>query len=190
MRRPQRPNPQKQRVSSAISIPSPTGGLNTRDSISQMPPTDAIILNNWIPDTNTCSLRKGYKIHTSSLNGAVESLMEWAGPLGTNKLFAACASSNTVWDVSVTSFAVSAIAGGTLTNSRWQHLMFGTGGKNFLVTCNGKDPVRNFDGTDWTLPSITGTGLLSSDNFIHVTENKERLFFTEKNSTSVWYLEE
>ena len=188
MRRPQRPNPQKQRVSRAVSIPSPTGGLNTRDSISQMPPTDAVILNNWIPDTDTCTLRKGYRIHTSALNGGVESLMEWAGPVGGNRLFAACSSSNTVWDVSATASAVSAIAGNTLFNARWQHIMFGTGGGSFLVMCNGQAPVKNFDGTSWTEPSITGTGLVSSSKFIQITENKERLFFTESSSTSVWYL--
>ena len=86
MRQPARPNVQKQRTSRAISVPSPTGGLNTRDSISNMPPTDAVILNNWIPDTDTCTLRMGYKVHVSGLNGGVESIMEWAGPLGTNKL--------------------------------------------------------------------------------------------------------
>lgn len=188
MRSPARPNPQKQRISRAVSVPSPTGGLNTRDSISNMPPTDAVILNNWIPDTDTCTLRKGYKVHTSGLNGAVESLMEWAGPLGSNKLFAACASSNSVYNVSATASAVSAIAGGTLTNARWQHIMFGTGGSNFLVMCNGQDPVQNYDGSSFTTPTITGTGLTSSDKFIQVSENKERLFFVESSSTSVWYL--
>jgi hypothetical protein len=188
MRKPARPNPERQRVSKPISIPSPTGGLNTRDSISQMPPTDAVILNNWIPDTDTCTLRKGYKTHVSGLNGAVETLAEWSGPQGSSKLFAACASSNSVFDVSATASAVSAIAGGTLTNSRWQHIIFGTGGSNYLVMCNGADPVQNFDGSSWTTPTITGTGLTSSDKFIQVTENKERLFFVESSSTSVWFL--
>jgi len=188
MRRPARPNPERQAVAKPISIPSPTGGLNTRDSISSMPPTDAVILNNWIPDTDTCTLRRGYKTHVSGLNGTVETLAEWAGPQGSNKLFAACASSNSVFDVSATASAVSSIAGTGLTNARWQHIIFGTGGSNFLVMCNGQDPVQNFDGSSWTTPSITGTGLTSSDKFIHVTENKERLFFTESSSTSVWYL--
>ena len=76
MRQPARPNVQKQRTSRAISVPSPTGGLNTRDSISNMPPTDAVILNNWIPDTDTCTLRRGFKVHVSGLNGGVESIME------------------------------------------------------------------------------------------------------------------
>ena len=188
MRQVARPNPQRQRTATPISIPSPTGGLNTRDSISNMPPTDAVILNNWIPDTDTCTLRKGYKTHASGLNGAVETLAEWAGPQGTNKLFAACASSNSVFNVSATASATTAIAGSGLSNARWQHTIFGTGGSNYLVMCNGEDPVKNFDGSSWTEPSITGTGLTSSNKFVHVTENKERLFFTESSSTSVWYL--
>ena len=188
MRQPARPNVQKQRTSRAISVPSPTGGLNTRDSISNMPPTDAVILNNWIPDTDTCTLRRGFKVHVSALNGGVESIMEWAGPLGTNQLFAACASSNSVYNVSGTASAVSAIAGSGLSNSRWQHLMFGTGGKSFLVMCNGEDAVRNYDGSAFTTPTITGSGLSSSDTFVQVSENKERLFFVESSSTSVWYL--
>ena len=188
MRKVARPNPQKQRVSRAVSIPAPTGGLNTRDSIAQMPPTDATILTNIIPDTDLCRLRKGYKIHVSGLNGAVESLMEWSGPGGGSKLFAACSSANTVWDVTATASAVSSIAGSGLNNARWQHIMFGTGGLNYLVACNGQDPVKNFNGTSWTEPAITGTGLGSSDKFVQVTENKERLFFVESSSTSVWYL--
>jgi hypothetical protein len=66
--------------------------------------------------------------------------------------------------------------------------MFGTGGSNFLVMCNGEDAVRNYDGSSFSTPSITGTGLTSSDKFVQVTENKERLFFVEASSTSVWYL--
>jgi hypothetical protein len=181
-----KPNPKKQRVAGSFSMPAPTGGWNGRDSLASMPPNDAVLLENMIPDTDRVRLRKGYRIHTSGPNGAVETLAEWSGPTGANQLFAACASSNSVFNVS-SATATSAIAGSGLSNARWQHVMFGTGGLNYLVMCNGEDAVQNYNGTTWTEPVITGSGLTSS-KLVHVTENKERLFFTESSSTSVWYL--
>jgi hypothetical protein len=33
----------------AASVPAPVGGLNSRDSIDAMPPTDALIMSNFFP---------------------------------------------------------------------------------------------------------------------------------------------
>ena len=34
----------------AASVPAPVGGLNSRDSIDAMPPTDALIMSQLFPD--------------------------------------------------------------------------------------------------------------------------------------------
>lgn len=80
-----------------------------------------------------------------------------------------------------------AIATG-LTNGRWQHVMFGTSAGSFLVMVNGADAVKNYNGTSWTTPTITGSGLSSSANFIHVNVHGNRLWFVEKDKLSAWYL--
>jgi hypothetical protein len=190
MRKPQRANSQRQRVTRSYTIPAATGGLNARDSISNMPETDCIYATNVICDTDAVRIRPGHKVHASALNGNVESLMEWNGPGTPAKLIAACASSNSVFEVTTATAAVSAIAGSGLNNARWQHVVFGNGaGTNYLVMVNesASDDVYNFDGTTFTNPSITGTGL-DPKKLVHVMEHKERLFFTESSSTSVWYL--
>ena len=63
--------------------------------------------------------------------------------------------------------------------------LFSTAGGNFLVLCNGADSVRNYDGTTWTTPAITG---VTSANLIQVASWKRRLWFVEKSSTKAWYL--
>ena len=190
MRKPQRPNPQRQRITRSYTVPAAVGGLNARESISNMPETDCIYATNVICDTDAIRIRKGHKVHASALNGNVESLMEWNGPGTPAKLIAACASSNSVFEVTTATAAVSAIAGAGLNDSRWQHVVFGNGaGTNFLVMCNesASDDVYNYDGTTFTTPTITGDGL-DPKKLNHVMEHKERLFFTEASSTSVWYL--
>ena len=188
MRPAKRPNPQKVKVAQPYTVPAPTGGLNARESISNMPETDCIQADNVICDTDAIRIRKGHRAWASGMNGHVETLAEWNGPGASAKLFAACASSNSVFDVTNNATAVSAIAGAGMSNARWQHVVFGNGaGTNYLVMCNGEDPVKNFDGSSWTEPSITASGTTAS-KFVGVTEHKERLFFTEASSTSVWYL--
>jgi hypothetical protein len=188
MRQAKKPNPQQVRVTQPYTVPAPTGGLNARESFSNMPETDCIQADNIICDTDAVRIRKGHKPWAPGLNGNVESLMEWNGPGASIKMFAACASSNSVFEVTNEATGVSSIAGAGLTNARWQHVNFGNGtGTNFLVACNGADPVKNFNGSSWSEPSITASGATSS-KFIHVTEHKERLFFTQASSTSVWYL--
>ena len=44
----------------AASVPAPVGGLNSRDSIDAMPPTDALIMSNFFPTTGKITLRDGF----------------------------------------------------------------------------------------------------------------------------------
>ena len=47
-------------TASTASITAPIGGWNARDSIAQMPPTDAVTLNNLYPTPTDVTLRNGY----------------------------------------------------------------------------------------------------------------------------------
>jgi hypothetical protein len=166
-----------------MSLPAPHGGWNVRDSVSDMPSQDAVILDNWLPQAGHLELRKGYAVHASGMSGQMQTIMQWEGSSG-QKMFAA--NTTSVWNAT-SAGAVGAADITGLTNGRWQWVNFSTAGGDFLVACNGADAVRNYNGTTWTTPTLTGAPGGGND-FDNVTVHKERLFFVEKNSTSFWVL--
>src|SRR5512147_3304658 len=94
--------PRDQR-SKVVTIPAPYGGWNARDSLTAMPPTDAIRLENFIPDTQGVRTRDGYASHSTGVGTRVDSLMAYTSPT-TSTLFAA-SSSGKIYDVTATSTA-------------------------------------------------------------------------------------
>jgi hypothetical protein len=68
------------------SIPPPVGGLNTLDAVANMPPTDAIIMDNYFPGTADVPLRNGYETWGSGLTN-VETLAAYTSGT-TKKMFA------------------------------------------------------------------------------------------------------
>ena len=58
----------RQRKTQEMYIDAPIGGWNTRDAVDNLPPTDAVILDNWIPDFGSVKIRPGYDEHSSSIN--------------------------------------------------------------------------------------------------------------------------
>ncbi len=162
------------------SIPSPIGGWNARDSVSNMPPQDAVEMINFFPTPTDVTLRKGYKKRATNITGTVETLMNYAGPTG-QKLFAIAGTQ--IYDVSGTGNGTVVKTG--LTNAQWQYVNISTPGGNFLVCCNGVDTPLVYDGTTWANISVTG---VTSSTFINVNLFKNRLYFTQKNTLSCWYL--
>lgn len=169
-------------LSKSDSQPAPIEGWNARDPLSDMPEKQAVFLDNFFPERSRVRLRNGSADHATGMTGNIESLMTWTGG-STAEMFAAVGGS--VYDVTVAG-AVGAAEFGSMTSNRWQHVNFETAGGHFLYLVNGADAPRYYDGTSWTVPTITGSGLTNSD-LIYVNEFKERLFFIEKNTMSVWY---
>ena len=164
------------------SMPAPIGGWNARDPLPNMAPEDAVVLDNIVPGTGAVRLRNGFAEHATGLGTYVESLMTYAPPAGSERMFAAAGGS--IYNVTA-SGAVGAAVLTSLNNARWQHTMFATAAGNYLVAANGADDVINFDGTSWTTPTITG---VTSSNLISVTRHIQRLWFVEKNTLDAWYL--
>jgi hypothetical protein len=162
-------------------LPAPTRGLNLRDGIASLKPDEALILNNWFPREGYCQLRGGHSSYATGLGSTVQSILEWSGP-ATRKMFGATASA--IYNTT-SSGAVGAADLSSLTSGYWQSVNFTTAGGAFLVICNGADSVRNYDGTNWTTPSITG---VTSADLINVASHKSRLWFVQKDSTKAWYL--
>lgn len=164
------------------SIPPPIGGINARDELANMDPRDALTLDNIFPQPSYVSMRAGFISWATGMSGTVNTLMEWGGP-SSNKLKAA--NDGKIYDVTNTG-AVGAAEVSGLSVDVWQWCNFATAGGKFLVACNGTDAVRNYDGTSWTSPSITGPS--SSAKFIQVVPFKSRLWFVEDGTQDAWYL--
>lgn len=141
----------KQRTASTASIPAPIGGWNARDSVAEMNPLDAVVLNNWFPTPADIQLRKGYSVKSSGFSGNANSLMNYAGSTS-QTLFAAA--SNKVYNVEA-STAVEVATG--FGNDKFQHVNISTAGGHFLVACNGADAVQAYDGTRWFSLATTST---------------------------------
>lgn len=176
----------KRQVSRTASIPAPTGGLNARDAIANMPETDAIMMDNWFPSPSSVDIRKGYFNWSTGLPGWVETLAAYNSPTA-HKLFSVSAGG--IYDSTIQG-AVGAAVVTSLTNSRFQFTNIGTTGGNFLLMVNGADKLRGFDGTSWWTDGdgahdITG---VNTSTIIHINLFKNRLWMTQKNSFKVWYL--
>ena len=169
-------------LSKSDSQPAPVGGWNAREPLADMPDHHAVFMDNFFAERSRVRLRNGSADHATGMTGNVESLMTWTGGASA-KMFGAVGTN--VYEVT-SAGAVGAAEFGSMTNARWQHVNFETAGGHFLYIVNGADAPRYYDGTSWTVPTITGAGLTAS-NLIYVNEFKERLFFIEKNTMSVWY---
>lgn len=182
---PSRKPPIKRHTARSQSLPAPVGGWNARDAKADMDPADAIELINWFPKTTTCQVRFGYSDHATGLGGQCETVMSYQGG-ATSKLFAAVRqpSTSVIYDVT-TAGAVGSADLSSLSNARWQHVNFSTSGGAFLVCANGADSVRNYNGSAWSTPSITG---VTSSTLVHVNSFKNRLWFIENNTLQAWYL--
>ena len=169
------------------SLPAPIGGWNARDSLANMAPTDAVVLDNYFPGVASVNLRGGYTKHATGLPGQVESLFSYGGG-ATNALFAA---SGTAFYNVTSAGAVGAAVVSGLTNAQWEYVNIATPGGNYLMAVNGTDKPQLYNGATWTAidgvssPAITGVTTTSLSN---ITLFKNRLWFIEKNTLKAWYL--
>lgn len=191
------------RTGHGYTIPAPIGGLNGRDSLANMPETDAIILDNFFPQPSWVEVRGGKKA-LALLNGNTENCDTLAayGGLAGSQLYAAANKVGTRSLYRVDNLAGGAVgapvvggAGNTvqaITSTFYSWTMFATTAGNFLYLVNGVDNPLLFDGTTWfgvstsSVPyALTGTtpSLLSD-----VADYHGMLFFIQGNSFNVWWL--
>lgn len=181
-----RQNTSQAPTSKSTSVPPPVGGLNYRDDKSAMKPQFATLMDNLFPNATTADIRRGYASHATGMGSSntIKTLMTWNG--ASSSKMKACVNGS-IYDVTAAGAVGAAEVSGLSVND-WQWCNFtNSAGTTFLVACNGTDAVRNYDGSSWTSPSITGSGLTSA-NLIYVHPFKNRLWFVEKNSPNAWYL--
>lgn len=167
------------------NMPSPVGGLNLRDPIIAMQPTDAVVLDNMIPRLQGVELRKGWKFHCSSVGASpVKSVFGYvsANPAD-NKIFAA--SGGNIYDVS-NSTPTTAVTGTGSTTNIWHVTQFSTGADNFLLAVSPGAGYWTYSTlTGWVQRTLTGSSPPSPKT---VAVWKQRVFFTSEGDDKIYYL--
>jgi hypothetical protein len=175
----------KRQVSRTVSIQAPTGGLNARDAIANMKETDATIMTNWFPSTASVDVRNGYQSHATGMTGNIETLMSYSYG-ATQELYGIV--DGDIFNVTSAGAVGAAVVTG-LTNSRFEYILMGTAGGNFLMAVNGADKMRIYTGSAWyadgTTTTVTGFDTATAS---HINNFKSRVFFIEKNKLKAWYL--
>ncbi len=148
----------------SYSVPAPVGGVNARDSLAAMPPTDSIICDNWFCQPSYLQVRNGSGTWATGFPSYVETVMAYNG-VANRKLFGW--SQNKLYDATSQGAIGAAIISG-MTNSRWQHSMFNAGGGNVLLCVNGADSPERYDGG--TQGGITTTkSLVGGSGYVNGT---------------------
>ena len=168
------------------SLPAPYGGWNANGNLSNMPPLDAVVMDNVYPGVVVVSVRKGSTDHVTGFATTPKTFMVYEGP-SVRKMFASTETG--VYDVSTVGALGSAAF--SCTSSAWTSSNFSNAAGNFLVAVNGMDKLRVFNGTTWqaidgsSTPAITG---IATTALRQVTLFKRRLWFIEQGTMNLWYL--
>ena len=181
MRKALRPNANKSAVSRPTVMAAPTKGWSANALPIEAEDGTAIILDNFFPEATALRPRKGYTQQVTGVAASVNTLMTYASGT-TQKLFAA--GDSKIYDVTSVGTLGAAVKS-SLTSTMLSYVNFATAGGQFLYIVNGEDSAFYYDGSTWTTPTITGA---TSSDFRYVTTHKSRLWFTKKNSTTLYYL--
>lgn len=149
-----RATPQSRQQTAVVkSVMAPTGGVNARDALANMPPTDAIVLDNWFPTPSYVQVRNGSQTWATGLGNPVETIAAYNG-VSARKLFSWAGGK--IFDTTAQG-AVGAAVVSALNSSRWQTAMFNAGGGNVLLAVDGADAPLRYDGAAQGGVEITGT---------------------------------
>lgn len=180
-----RPNPKRQQTAQPVSLPAPVGGWDASSPLASMPIQNAVILDNWIPRSSSCEVRRGFVPQCTSAPAAVETLMAYRGGASGDKLFAA--TNGGIYDATTAGSVFGAALVSGFTSNRWNSFHFANSAGEWLIALNGSDTPQGYNAGTWgALPTITGTGLTASNLFCG-TSHQGRAFYAEKNTLHVWY---
>jgi hypothetical protein len=163
---------------------APIGGLNLRDPISAMAPTDALALNNMMPKQQGIKMRKGWKLHTETINVPIKSIVAFTAPdSADNKIFAFAGGA--IYDVTVEPATVAEAVTGS-TDDHWQFTQFSTPADTFLLAVSPGAGYWTYNVTDgWT--NRTPANLPANPRTVAVWKN--RVWFTALDDPNAYYLD-
>lgn len=195
-----KPKPAKNQVQ---SFPAPIGGLNLRDSLAAMPPTDSPAMTNWIPDIGGLRSRKGTLKWSSPSPGIpIKTVLGYFG-VGTQFVAASdttppsvvgnynwAANDNGLYAVIVRAGPpnLSKSLSGTANAGIISSVAFANASDTYLLMCSETDGYfyhASTSGLFTAAPAVTGVSISS---LCFVTSWKRRVWFVERNTTKAWYL--
>lgn len=168
-------------LSISKSLAPPTGGWDTRSNIADMPEKNAVIMDNWFPDSDRITPRRGSSSYATGMTADINTMMVYEPASGTRKFFAAC--DGDIFDISSGGIVGAASVTGK-TNDKWQHVVMGTSGGHFLFACNGADTPQVYDGSVWGGTTLTGPTV---NSLIWCNLHQRRLWVGETNSLVAYY---
>ena len=164
--------------SKTLTYPSPSGGWVQSGNIVSANPSQAEQLDNFIPTAQGARLRGGI-VEVDDAGASVVRMFTYAS--GTQEeIFAA--TDTAIYDALD---VAAGAASGSRTSGDWSTTQISTTGGQFLVGVNGADAGFTYNGSSFSAISLTG---VASTALSQTWLFKERLFFVEKNTSSVWYL--
>lgn len=177
--------PNRGRRAAPVTLSAPTGGLNGRDSFTDMPPNDAFQLDNWFPNLTSVDTRGGSLTYSTGLPAAVESLEVYTGAAGSQLL---AFSDGAVYNATAGGAIGSSLISG-LNSNLSTSCMFSNAGAQFLLMYTGADAPMSYDGT--TLNALTITGLnagTTQDQIFSGQAFKGRMFLAQYGQLGFYYL--
>jgi hypothetical protein len=164
----------------AVSVPAPVGGLNSRDSIDAMAPTDALIMSNFFPTVEKVTLRDGYTSFCTGIGtGNVETLVEHNA--GANRQLLAIGSNGTLYQID-SGTAVSKKTG--LANGRAESIEFNN---NTIFVPSGANVPFSWDGSSASDLSITLSDSVNANTLTGVHAHKNRVYYWTGTSQNFYH---
>jgi hypothetical protein len=164
----------------AVSVPAPVGGLNSRDSIDAMAPTDALIMSNFFPTVEKVTLRDGYTSFCTGIGtGNVETLVEHNA--GANRQLLAIGSNGTLYQID-SGTAVSKKTG--LANGRAESIEFNN---HTIFVPSGADVPFSWDGSSASNLSITLSDSVNANTLTGVHAHKNRVYYWTGTSQNFYH---
>ena len=164
----------------AVSVPAPVGGLNSRDSIDAMAPTDALIMSNFFPTVEKVTLRDGYTSFCTGIGtGNVETLVEHNA--GANRQLLAIGSNGTLYQID-SGTAVSKKTG--LANGRAESIEFNN---HSIFVPSGANVPFSWDGSSASDLSITLSDSVNANTLTGVHAHKNRVYYWTGTSQNFYH---
>jgi hypothetical protein len=190
------------------TVPPPTQGLNTTGAVADMPPADAIEMDNFIAQDLGLQMRLGWFEYATNIGGGttmtVRTIMAYNGtpstgvanPLTSSQLFAAIDTGIYYIEGGGNLSAASpviALSGTTNAGTMSWAQFTAAGGAQYLIACSETDGAFLYDGVTWIKFLSTGSGPghvtgVNPATFAQVCVWKRRLMFTVRASSQCWFL--
>lgn len=182
-------NPRAMPQAAETSFDAPIGGWVTNTQLARPVARSARMLRNWYPTETGILPRGGSSLFADLGTDPVKSLFAYRSG-STRKFFGAIDGS--IWDITGT--PNEDVTGQTEDVYSTTQFDTGSGGSNYLVAVNGVDELQLYNGTSWQAGGVNAgssptaiTGV-TTDKFIHVWPYRNRLYFIERDSLTVWYM--